>query len=84
MNNQNKISFKVWFFNESKAIVFPPEIQQKLHDIANKMLPILIELKKEEGKIESDKYKFVDTNFFNIILILLSCNFQDLQVLLLF
>lgn len=51
--------------NESKAIVFPPEIQQKLHDIANKMLPILIELKKEEGKIESDKYKFVDTIEFN-------------------
>lgn len=51
--------------NESKAIVFPPEIQQKLHDITNKMLPILIELKKEEGKIESDKYKFVDTIEFN-------------------
>jgi len=51
--------------NESKAIIFPPEIQQKLHDIANKMLPILIELKKEEGKIESDKYKLVDTIEFN-------------------
>ena len=51
--------------NESKAIVFPPEIQQKLHDIANKMLPILIELKKEEGKIESDEYKLVDTIEFN-------------------
>ena len=51
--------------NESKAIVFPPEIQQKLHDITNKMLPILIELKKEEGKIESDEYKLVDTIEFN-------------------
>ena len=56
---------KIQELNESKAIVFPPEIQQKLHDIANKMLPILIELKKEEGKIESDKYKFVDTIEFN-------------------
>jgi hypothetical protein len=62
-------TFKQFFqsqeLNESKAIVFPPEIQQKLHDIANKMLPILIELKKEEGEIESDKYKFVDKIEFN-------------------
>jgi hypothetical protein len=65
MNNSKTFSFKEWFFNESKAIIFPPEIQQKLHEIANKMLPILIELKKEEGKIESDKYKFVDTIEFN-------------------
>ena len=62
-------TFKQFFqkqeLNESKAIIFPPEIQQKLHDIANKMLPILIELKKEEGKIESDEYKLVDTIEFN-------------------
>jgi hypothetical protein len=42
MNNSKTFSFKEWFFNESKAIIFPPEIQQKLHEIANKMLPILI------------------------------------------
>ncbi len=64
MNNQNKISFKEWFFNESKAIVFPPEIQQKLHDISNKILPILIELaKKEQDK--KHFYQFVDTIEFN-------------------
>jgi hypothetical protein len=64
MNNQNKISFKEWFFNESKAIVFPPEIQQKLHDISNKMLSILIELaKKEQGK--NHFYQFVDKIEFN-------------------
>ena len=61
-------TFKQFFYrqeiNESKAIVFPPEIQQKLHDIANKMLPILIELaKKEQGK--DDFYEFVDKIEFN-------------------
>ena len=50
--------------NESKAIVFPPEIQQKLHDITNKMLPILIELaKKEQDK--KHFYQLVDTIEFN-------------------
>jgi hypothetical protein len=64
MNNSKTFSFKEWFFNESKAIVFPPEIQQKLHEIANKMLPILIELaKKEQGK--DDFYEFVDKIEFN-------------------
>ena len=65
MNNSKKISFKEWFFNESKAIIFPPEIQKKLYDIAKKMLSILVELNKEQGKIESNKYKFVDTIEFN-------------------
>lgn len=50
--------------NESKAIVFPPEIQQKLHDIANKMLPILIELTKRE-QTNTDIEQFVDTIEFN-------------------
>jgi len=50
--------------NESKAIIFPPEIQQKLHDIANKMLPILIELaKKEQDK--NHFYQFIDKIEFN-------------------
>ena len=50
--------------NESKAIIFPPEIQQKLHDIANKMLPILIELTKRE-QTNTDIEQFVDTIEFN-------------------
>ena len=45
-------TFKQFFqkqeLNESKAIIFPPETQQKLHDIADKMLPTLIELAKKE------------------------------------
>ena len=61
-------TFKQFFqrqeLNESKAIVFPPEIQQKLHDIANKMLPTLIELaKKEQDK--KHFYQFIDKIEFN-------------------
>ena len=56
-------TFKQFFqkqeLNESKAIIFPPETQQKLHDIADKMLPTLIELaKKEQDK--KHFYQFID------------------------
>jgi len=54
-------TFKQFFYrqeiNESKAIMFPPEIQDKLYDIANKMIPALMHLsKKVKGLTQLENY----------------------------
>jgi hypothetical protein len=50
---------------ESKAIIFPPEIQEKLHEITDKVIAALGELDKEEVDPKGEKFKLVDWIVFN-------------------
>jgi hypothetical protein len=50
---------------ESKAIIFPPEIQDKLDKITGKMIPALAELDKEEVDPKGEKFKLVDWIIFD-------------------
>jgi len=50
---------------ESKAIIFPPEIQDKLHEITDKMIAALAELDKKEVDPKGEEFKFVDWIIFN-------------------
>lgn len=58
-------TFKQFFYrqeiNESKAIMFPPEVQDKLYDIANKMIPALMHLSKKEQPKDYSFYILIDT-----------------------
>ena len=58
-------TFKQFFqrqeLNESKAIMFPPEVQDKLYDIANKMIPALMHLAKKEQPKDYSFYILIDT-----------------------
>lgn len=58
-------TFKQFFqrqeLNESKAIMFPPEVQDKLYDIANKMLPALMYLAKKEPPKDHSFGILIDT-----------------------
>lgn len=55
------MNFKEWLLKEGKAIVFPPEVQQKLYSIAEKILDIFTKTRQDKVEINKVKAYPVDT-----------------------